>query len=83
MRNKNIDPDVTYSLKEVADARLLSPFFDTEDIRVYRKVLDSDRRKKNMLRAFIIGEGRQRRYKILGKNILAFLAEIETGTYQL
>ena len=83
MRKLTIEPDVTYGLKEIAEERLFLPFFESEDTRVYRKIVETDRRKKNMLRVLIIGEGRRKRYKILGKNILAFLAELETGTYQL
>lgn len=69
-RASTIEPKRHYAAQELASLGV----FKTKDIRTVGRVLFRDSKaKKPVLKAEIRGEGRQRRYYVLGKNVLAYL----------
>lgn len=74
-----IDPDKWYSLSEMVEAKT---FAWCRNIATYRKYVLADRAANNYMKAVITGEGRQRVYRIKGKNIINYLVNVEDGTYQ-
>lgn len=81
MNKEKIDPKVWYSLTDIS----VGEFFPWlgRDPRSYRRLIDSDRKGKNRLKAVIMGVGRLKRYQILGKNIISFKAKAESGKVNL
>lgn len=79
-RFQKIDPNKTYSIKEITDLGL---FYFCSDIRTVRAWVEKDRLSKNKLKAIISGDKRGKRYYIKGINIITFLANIEDNSYSL
>jgi len=77
---KFIEPNKWYTLSEMVGARL---FHWCKDIATYRRFILADREARNLLKTVIIGEGRQSKYQIKGKNIINYLVNVEDGTYQI
>lgn len=75
-----IDPEEWYSLFDVSEFGL---FPWCTDIRTVRKWVNLDKKKKNVLKAVIQGEGRGTKYQIKGENIQKFITAVESGQYQL
>lgn len=73
-----IVPDKWYNLLEIVELGL---FPWCKDVKTVRNWVHRDKLGKNILKANIVGSGRQARYHIQGKNIAEFVAEIEAGTY--
>lgn len=79
-KKKFIDAEKWYTLSEVVEARL---FPWCKNIATYRAFVLSDKKAKNLLRAIIIGKGRQTTYRIKGANIINYLVSVEDGTYEI
>ena len=46
-----------------------------------RKVVDRDLKGKNILRAIITGEGRAKKYRFKGSNIIKFIERVGDGKH--
>lgn len=67
MATKKINPEKWYSLTELANGLL--PFLGT-DIRRYRRFVKADREGDNHLKAVITGDGKTKRYRFKGSNVM-------------
>lgn len=72
MRRKHIESDRWYSLLEVVNLGLF-PWCKT--VSSARRIIGEDKKKDNVLKANIIGEGKSKRYHIQGKNISKFISK--------
>lgn len=75
-----IDPKKWYTLYEIADKRLFRGY---EAAQTVRRIINSDLKKRNILKAVVEGEANGRRYGIKGSNIIKFINEWESGKYKL
>lgn len=73
---KKINPEKWYSLTELADGLL--PFLGT-DIRRYRRFVKADRDGDNHLKAVITGDGKTKRYKFKGSNVIKTISAAVAG----
>ena len=75
-----ISPERWYSLSEMVQEQL---FPWCRNIATYRRYILADRQANNFLKAFITGQGRSKKYKIKGENIIKYLVNVEDGTYTI
>ena len=75
-KNKKIEPDKWYTLKEIVDQKL---FYWCKSFVTYQKYIIEDKNANNFLKATITNKGRQTRYHIKGKNITKYLENVESG----
>ena len=78
IKNKKVQPEKWYNLKEIVELGLFSW---CKDIKTVRNWILADKKKKDVLKAVITGKGRHARYLMLGRNINSFVASVEDGTY--
>lgn len=81
MTNKKFDPAGWYSLTDLVERRAFSMF--GKDARLYRRIIESDRKAQNILKATIMGAGTRTRYLIQGKNITRFIKAAEAGKLKI
>ena len=73
-----IEKEKWYNLLEIVKLGL---FTWCKDVKTIRNWVLRDKLGKDKLKAMIVGNGRQARYKIKGKNIVEFIKSIEDGNY--
>lgn len=78
IKKVKVEPEKWYNLKEIVTLGLFSW---CKDIKTIRKWIIEDKKKKDVLKAVIKGEGLNVRYLILGKNIITFVRMVEDGSY--
>lgn len=81
MKKKIIKPNETYTILDIVKSGFFLPY--VKSYPGVRNMVLKDRASKNLLKASVYGQGQGRRYYILGKNIITFLANWEDGSYQL
>lgn len=79
-KEAKIEPQRWYSLVEMRDKQM---FEWCKNLATYRRYVIADRNASNFLKAVIIGQGTQKRYRIKGENIIKYLVNVEDGTYQI
>ena len=77
---QRIDPERWYNLSEMVDEKVFSW---CKNIATYRRHILSDRKNSNLLKAVVIGTGRQKQYRIKGENIIKFVVSVEDGTHHI
>lgn len=75
-----IKEDNYYSMQQIVSGKF---FAWATSFWSVRKVVESDLKKKNVLKAIITGDGRAKKYQFKGSNIIKFITEVETGKVQL
>lgn len=75
---KRIDPDKWYGLLDIVE---LAMFPWAKTVKSVRGWVQRDKDGRDVLKATIVGSGRQTRYLIKGKNLIQFIASIEAGDY--
>lgn len=71
-----IESDKFYALAELAHMRAI-PWL--RQYKSYRRILEADRGKKNILKVMIRGEGRGTKYVIKGENVKKLIKALESG----
>lgn len=66
----NIDPKRKYSLVDIVTEGLM-PW--ARNSRTVRKIIEQDRKGHNLLKTTIKGRSGQRRYEVLGDDLIAYL----------
>lgn len=77
----SIQPGKVYNLTDLARRKFFS--WAGSDYRTYRRLVELDAKKQNMLKAILLGEGTGMRIKIKGSNATAFKESVEAGKYRL
>lgn len=75
MKKTKIDPAAWYNLASLVQMGAFS--VAGSDPRLYRRIIESDRDRRNMLKAVIIGTGPSTRYRVKGANLIRFTAKDE------
>lgn len=75
MSKLKIEPEKWYTLTDLVKLGMFS--WKTKDIRMYRDVVNADKKSRNFLKAIVVGKGVATRYTIKGENIIKFLAQVE------
>lgn len=78
VKRAKIDPERWYGLLDIVTEGL---FPWARNVKTVRKWVMLDKKGKNILKAKIVGEEKQLRYHIKGKNIVAFVANMENGAH--
>jgi hypothetical protein len=73
-----VESEKWYKLIEIVELGL---FPWCKNIKTVRNWVHRDKIGKNILKANIVGTGREARYHIQGKNIAEFVGAIEAGNY--
>lgn len=76
-----IDPNKWYDLKEIYESGYFSHL--RTSLPGISNLVNKDKANRDLLKTAILGEGRNRRYRIKGRNIIEFLVNIEDGSYPL
>lgn len=79
-RTKRINPEKWYSLNEIVEGRLLANLRGWKSVR---RVVNADKKHKNLLGTVITGTGRGTKYRVKGENLKRFKEEWESGKYRL
>lgn len=80
-KQKRINPEQWYTLKDLQEQGLVSHI--RKSLHGISRMVQTDRINRNLLKAAIIGEKTNTRYKIKGRNLIIFLANWEDGSYRL
>lgn len=78
--SKSIEPDRHYTIADMAREKVLP--FAISFVKI-RSIVENDRKKKNLLKAIVMGDKTHTRYWIKGKNIINFLAHWEDGSNKI
>lgn len=73
---EKIKPSGYYSLKDIIQNKLFPWYTSYEYVR---KVVKKDYQGRNILKAVITGEGRNRKYVLKGENIIKFIKAVDSG----
>ncbi len=76
-----VDPEKWYTLSDLVK-QCLFPWCGN-DIRRYRRVIQTDLQDKNHLKTFMMGRGRTTRYRMKGASIISFIQRVEAGEIHL
>lgn len=79
-KQKKIEIEQYYTLKDIVSGEW---FGWATTFRTARIVVENDHKNKNILKALITDEGRQKRYHFKGSNIIKFIKMVEDGKLQL
>lgn len=80
-KQRKIKADQWYKLVDIQRNELFRPF--AISLWGIKKIVEADKRSKNLLKASVLGRDRNTRYFIKGKNLIKFLAHWEDGSYRL
>lgn len=74
---KKIKPDERYSLADIIKLEVFS--WVSPNPKSYANIIELDFEAKNILKAFVMGHGPGRRYRIKGSNIIKFINAVDNG----
>lgn len=69
-----------YSMQDLVTGKY---FLGASTFWSVRKIVENDKKGKNMLKAVITGTGRGLKYQFKGENIINFIKAVEAGKVQL
>lgn len=79
-KTQKIKAEEWYSLQDMVRSNV---FPWANSFSTVRRIVETDKANKNILKATISGEGRGKKYLFKGSNIINFINAVEAGKVQL